>query len=124
MPIKKLLERNALRIAIFLTIFIAFISLISVKGVHIIKVSNSDKLGHFFAYLLLSFSWLYVFRDHRPKKFKKLLIVFILISYGIIIEVLQNAVTIHRQADFYDIIANSAGVFLAAILFDKIMRIF
>jgi len=124
MLIKKLLERNALLIAVFLTIFIAAISLISLKGVHVVKISNSDKFGHFFAYFLLSLSWLYAFKDYPRKKFKKHIIVLLIISYGIILEVLQNALTTYRQADFYDIIANSAGVFFAAVLFEKINRIF
>jgi len=123
MPIKKLLERNALTIAIIFTIFITVVSLISIKGVHIIKVSNSDKYGHFIAYFLLSFSWLYALRNFPRKKFKEYLIVFFLISYGIIIEVLQGVLTSYRQADIYDIIANSAGVLFAVILFSKINRI-
>jgi len=120
MPIRKLLERSALPIAIFLTIFITAISLISLKGVHLIKVSNSDKFGHFIAYFLLSLSWLYALKGIIQKKNKKYILIFILISYGIIIEVLQGVLTTYRQADFYDIIANSAGVLFAAILFRKI----
>ena len=120
MPIKKLLERSALAIAIFLTIFITAISLISLKGVHLIKVSNSDKFGHLIAYFLLSLSWLYALKGIIQKKNKKYILIFILISYGIIIEILQGVLTTYRQADFYDIVANSAGVLFAAILFRKI----
>lgn len=120
MHIKKLLERNALLIAVFFTIFITIISLVSFKGIPHIKVSNSDKFGHFLAYLLLSLSWLYALKDLPLKKNNIYIIVFLLISYGIIIEVLQGILTTYRQADFYDIIANSAGVFFAAILFKKI----
>ncbi len=115
MPIKKLLERSALPIAIILTIFITTISLIHLNGANI-KISNSDKLGHFVAYLLLSLSWFYAVKDF-PKIY---ILVFFLISYGIIIEVLQGVLTTHRQADFYDIIANSAGVLFAVILYRKI----
>ncbi len=122
MPIKKLLERNALLIAILLTIFIAVLSLISLKGVHIIKVSNSDKFGHFFAYLTLSLSWLYAHKNFQYKKIKKITLILLIISYGILIEVLQGALTTYRQADLYDIIANSIGILFAAILFEKINR--
>jgi len=123
MLIKRLLERNALTIAVIITIFITIVSLISIKGIHIIKVSNSDKLGHFIAYFFLSFSWLYALRNFPRKKFKEHLIVFLLISYGIIIEVLQGALTSYRQADIYDIFANSAGVIFALLLFGKMNRI-
>lgn len=124
MPIKKLLERNALSIAVVLTVFIAAVSLISLKGVQVIKVNNSDKYGHFFAYFLLSLSWLVVAAKHPQKKIKNYIIAFIIISYGIIIEVLQNILTTYRQADFYDVIANSAGVFFAVIIFKKIKQVF
>ena len=120
MPIKKLLERNALRIAVFLTLSITVLSLVSIKGVHVIKVSNSDKYGHFFAYLLLSLSWLYASKNYPQKNIKTYIIIILLISYGIIIEVLQSALTTYRQADLYDVIANSAGVLFAVILFRKI----
>ena len=123
MLIKRLLERNSLTIAIIFTIFITIVSLISINGVHIIKVSNSDKFGHFIAYFFLSFSWLYALRNFPRKKFKEHLIVFLLISYGIIIEVLQGVLTSYRQADIYDIIANSAGVIFASIIFGKLSKI-
>ncbi|MCF6347379.1 MAG: VanZ family protein [Flavobacteriaceae bacterium] len=116
MPIKKLLERSALPIAIILTIFITTISLVHLNGVPSIKISNSDKLGHFVAYLLLSLSWFYALKNF-PKIY---ILVFFLISYGIIIEVLQGVLTTYRQADFYDVIANVAGVLFAIILYRKI----
>ena len=121
MPIKKLLERNAFFIAIFFTIFIAFISLISLKGIPAIKVSNSDKFGHLFAYFLLCLSWLYAFRNHSQKKVT-IYIIIVLIIYGILIEVLQGVLTTYRQADFFDILANSSGVILAMVFYKKLIK--
>ncbi len=120
MPIKKLLERSALPIAIFLTLFITIISLIHLQGVTGIKIKNSDKFGHFIAYFLLSLSWLYALKDSPLKINKKYIIVFILVCYGIIIEILQVILTTSRQADFYDVIANSVGILFAAFIFEKI----
>lgn len=122
MPIKKLLERNALFIAIFLTLFIAVVSLISFKGVHLVKVDNSDKFGHLLAYFLLSLSWLFALNSSSKKKIKTYILILILISYGIIIEVLQGVLTTYRQADVYDIMANTIGVLFAVILFKKVYR--
>ena len=122
MLIKKLLERNTLSVSILLTLLIAFLSLVSLHGVHVIKVSNSDKYGHFFAYFVLSLSWLYTANHFSQKKIKTYIIVALIISYGIILEVLQSVLTTDRQADFYDFIANSAGVIIATILFEKIIK--
>ena len=38
------------------------------------------------------------------------------IVFGIIIEVLQGVLTKNRQADVYDVIANSAGALFALII--------
>ena len=79
-------------------------------------MENSDKLGHFLAYFLLSLSWFSALKN----KFNNNLIIILLISYGIIIEVLQEVLTVHRQADFKDVLANSMGVILAYLLYQKI----
>lgn len=114
--IKRLLERNAFAIAIFLTFFITFISLVSLKGMPQIKLENSDKIGHSIAYFFLSLSWIYALR----KRFNNILIITLLISYGIIIEILQEVLTTHRQGDFSDVLANSVGVILAYLLYQII----
>ncbi len=123
MPIRKLLERNALYIAIFITVLIAFLSLVSLRSIHVIKVSHSDKYGHFIAYFVLSLSWFFFYSNYK-KKIKKYIISIFIISYGIILEVLQGLLTTYRQADVYDFLANSVGVILAAILFEKLNRFF
>lgn len=49
-------------------------------------------------------------------KFKYLIIISLSIFYGIIIEVLQMGFTTTRKGDLYDVLANSIGVFCAAML--------
>ncbi len=122
MPIKKLLERNALFIAIIITLLIALISLVSLKDVHLIKTPNSDKYGHFLAYFILSLSWLNVIKKRLHKIIVSYIIIFFLISYGIILEVLQDILTSHRQADLLDIVANSVGVIFAVLLYNKLKK--
>lgn len=114
--IKRLLERNAFAIAIFLTLFITFISLVSLTGMPRIKLDNSDKIGHALAYFMLSFSWFFALK----KRFNNILIIALLISYGIIIEVLQEVLTTYRQGDFTDVLANSIGIILAYLLYQII----
>lgn len=114
MLINRLLERNALAIAIFITLLVAFLSLVSLHGVATINISNSDKIGHTIAYFTLSLSWFYVFKGHRKKRS---ILVFLIIIYGIVLEVLQGTITTYRTADFYDFIANTIGVLLAVFVF-------
>ena len=122
MPIKKLLERNALFIAIFFTILVALLSLVSLKDVHLIKTNNSDKYGHFLAYFILSLCWLNVINRRPHKIIINYIIIIILISYGIILEVLQDILTNHRQADLLDIVANSIGVIFAVLVYNKLKK--
>lgn len=122
MPIKTLLERNALFIAVLITVLIAIMSLISLKGVHILKTQNSDKYGHFLTYFILGLSWLYAIKNPSRKNFINYLIIFLIICYGIILEVLQDILTTYRQADSYDIIANSAGVIFAVIFYNLLKK--
>jgi VanZ family protein len=122
MPIKKLLERNALFIAILITVLIAIISLISLKGVHLLKTQNSDKYGHFLTYFILGLSWLKAIKNPFRKNSINYIIIFLIICYGIILEVLQDVLTTYRQADLLDIIANSTGVIFALILYNLMKK--
>ncbi len=126
MDIKALLARSAYKLAIALTTFITVISLISLKGMRPISIGidNFDKIVHFTLYFLLTLSWFFAAQEPIKKRTTKIILILALISYGIIIEALQGEMTTHRQADFYDILANSIGVLLAAILFPRLNRWF
>ena len=85
-----------------------------------------DKIVHIGAYGILSFSWFLALRRDR-KTFKAYSLTILgIVSYGIIIEVLQGVLSDYRKADINDILANFIGVMLAFILFyfryDKIER--
>lgn len=126
MPIKSLLERKKTLIAIVITIAIAIVSLISIsgKGLGGIKIKNSDKIGHFIAYFILSISWFFAIKLNSKTRKQKILIILLLIFYGIIIEVLQEVLTTYRRGDLYDALANSTGVIMAALLFKKMNHFF
>ena len=47
----------------------------------------------------------------NPLKRSLILIALLVDYFGIIIEALQEGLTTYRQADIYDILANSLGVF-------------
>ena len=95
--IKHLLERNAYLIAIALTLFIGITSLVSFSGIKTIsiKINNFDKIVHFTFYFLLALSWFFATQHSAKKIASKKILIFIIISYGIIIEALQGGLTTH-----------------------------
>ena len=122
MHIKKLLERNAYLIAILITVFVAVSSLVSLRGISSISIgiSNFDKIVHAISYFILTLSWFYATQNDYKKSSFKIILILLLISFGTIIEVLQGGLTTYRQADFFDVLANSLGILLAATFFNKL----
>ena len=104
-------------IAVSITLSLVILSLIKVPE-YTLSVTHLDKWQHCFAYFVLSISWLIVFY----KKKKKRLVVVCCILLGVIIEVSQNTLTSYRTGDFYDVIANSLGVLLGLLVFNKFSK--
>ncbi len=116
--IKSLLKDNILAIAISITITIAYLSLINLSQTNI-TFKSSDKLHHLLAYFFLSVSWLASFYKKPILKYR---IVLACIIYGIIIEVLQETLTMYRTADYKDVLANTIGILLGLIVFNQILK--
>jgi VanZ family protein len=114
---KSLLKNKVLIIAIFVTFSILYLSLIKMPKYNI-AISYPDKWQHCFAYLVLTFFWLFAFH----KKERKYLIIFCCILFGILIEVLQYTITNHRTGDYLDAIANSCGVLFGFFIFNKVFK--
>ena len=118
--IKKLLERNALLIAIITTLLVAYLSLRE-SGVGIkIPIENIDKAFHFIAYFFLTTTWLFAFRNKKAT----IKIVLLLILYGISLEYAQEWFTENRTKDVFDALANTSGIIFAALLFKDIYNKF
>ncbi len=116
MIIKRLLERKYLIAAFFWTIAITILSLVSLKEMpSITTLKFKDKIIHFMFYFVFVFLWTNALKEKNVKILK---IVLFAILYGIIIEILQSAITSSRQADVYDALANSFGA-CSAMLFLK-----
>ena len=119
--IKILLKVNFKLIAICTTIAILYLSLAKVGHINIGDVTYSDKILHATAYFFLTFTWLLAFHKKASKKY---IILSCCILFGIIIEVLQSVLTSYRTADYFDILANATGAFLALVIFNIIFRKF
>jgi VanZ family protein len=116
--IKNLLKENSFIIASIVTVIILCLSLIKLPQADI-KISNIDKVYHSIAYFTLAIAWLIVYYKKPNKKY---IIVICCIIFGIVIEVLQSKITVHRTGDYYDILANSSGVLFALLIFNLISK--
>ncbi len=121
--IKKLLEDNALILAILASIIIAVLSLTSVPKLNLgLDIKSGDKYLHFIAYFGLSVIWYFALKDRIPKRVFKIIVPLGLIIYGIILEGLQSGLTTYRTGDLYDALANTAGVIVGLIFFNTIIK--
>ena len=119
--IKHLLADRAIYIALFCSILILVLSLMSVDYGIELDLDNSDKILHSFSYTVLCLSWLFYFKPLHNSK-QKLAISFGVFSYGIIIEVLQTVLTTYRTGSLYDVLANTIGIFIALVTFETIYK--
>jgi VanZ family protein len=116
--IKNLLKENSFIIASIVTVIILCLSLIKLPQADI-KISNIDKVYHSIAYFTLAIAWLIVYYKKPNKKY---IIVICCIIFGIVIELLQSKITLHRTGDYYDILANSSGALIALLIFNLISK--
>ena len=121
--IKKLLERNALFLAILATLVLAFLSLSAIPKINLgLGIKSGDKYLHFTAYFGLSLLWYFALKERINKKVFKFFVPLALIVYGIILEGLQSGLTTYRTGDIYDAMANTAGVIAALIIFNRFIK--
>lgn len=103
-------------------VLITLLSLFSFSNTDLpsVKIPNIDKLVHFTFYSVATVLGVLSLKEFfNVKKVKSLIVwylVFSLIAYGIIIEVLQSTVTVTRSAEFLDFVANTIGVFAGLIV--------
>ncbi|CAM4210862.1 VanZ family protein [Gillisia hiemivivida] len=109
--------RILLIIAVFYTLLITSLSLIQLGKISIGDFNPTDKMMHLGAYFVLAFVWFfyYLFKiQEESLKIKGFFNISILIIlFGMLIEVLQGALTDYRDPDWADMLANSIGVLLA-----------
>jgi|LGVE01.1.fsa_nt_gb VanZ family protein len=113
---------KALYIALFVSVAIAFLSLINTNQLSNPSIGVSDKVLHISAYIVLFWSWMLVFK--KDSSFRTRLILFMsLFFFGIVLEWMQGELTSYRTADWKDIVANSVGLFLGFFTFNKLYQL-
>jgi VanZ family protein len=89
-----------------------------------VNVSNVDKIFHFGAYAAFTILWyagfLYSFSMNKNKAL--LYATGLAVIFGIVIEVLQDTMTDYRAMDVYDVIANTSGALLTALILSRIIK--
>jgi len=121
--IKKLLERNAYFISIALTVIIIYLSLSSLKELPV-KITVSDKFLHTLAYATLTLSWLFAVKKSHQQFKNKLIIVIAVFVFGVVLEILQDKLTVNRTMDYHDVVANSVGILLALSSFSYLLKLY
>jgi VanZ family protein len=119
--IKHYWENNARLTAWLITLFITVGSLVNTRSIPVPKISISDKMLHSAAYMILTWSWLFVYR----KKNKPGISIYIFSSimlFGMILEVFQGISGMGRTADWKDIAANTTGSILAILMYPAIEK--
>ncbi len=130
MRIKKfLVVRITLFLASLYTILLTVSSLVKLGKISVGNFNPTDKLLHLGAYFGLVVLWkVYFMQKDKPQTtYKKNLfkIAGLAVLFGMLIEVLQGVLTSYREPDWYDIMANTAGILLAVIIFlffEKILK--
>jgi len=112
------LKRWSLPIVIVYLIALTIGSLGHVSSVPTLGFSFDDKIYHFLAYAVLTVL-LFNYIRFTAVKHKILVSAGIAFVYGIIIEVLQSTVTDFRTPDYYDVLANTAGIVCVMLLLIK-----
>lgn len=85
-----------------------------------VNLSAVDKIAHVIIYFILIGLWqgyFYIRDDFKLKANSIAVIFFIVLGYGIIIEIVQELFTANRHADVFDIIANTVGAILGIVFF-------
>lgn len=116
-----MVARLTLIAAGFYTLAITTLSLVQLGKISLGSFNPTDKMMHAGAYLGLVVVWKFHFliKEENFKSYNSnlLKISAFSIGFGMLIEVLQGALTNYRQPDWFDIIANTVGVVLAVFLF-------
>ena len=94
-------------------ILLTYGSLFNTTDLVEINFKFHDKFIHFAAYALLCLVVYVIFKIFAVKSSLRTAVLFSTI-YGSVIEVLQMTLTSYRAFDFYDIAANTAGIFIMA----------
>ena len=111
----KMIKKNILSLFIAVVIlFLSFARAETFSAVNVFGLQHLDKVVHFTMYF--TFTIVLLFENRLIIKNAKSLLVLSVIPFifGSLIEILQSWLTTSRRGDFFDVLINLIGIFLAA----------
>jgi VanZ family protein len=109
-------KKGYLFLAVFWTLFMAYLCLTDFNKLTNIKIGGLDKSVHFIFHFFFTLFWYLYLKSMKSSK--KILILYVFIAsvlYGSLIEIAQGLFTTTRKADVLDVFANSIGAILACL---------
>lgn len=105
--------------SIIVALLLLYLSLTNAEKfqkVQLIHIMYIDKLVHFGMYFVLMSVIILEHRKTLGNSINLFLLALIPLAYGILMEILQLTLTVSRSGDFYDALADAAGIFIAILL--------
>ena len=102
-------------ITIVYTLAIIVLSFIDLQEIPELHTGFDDKIFHCIAYAIFCLLWYLMFEALKMKSSLIFAIVFS-IAFGGLIEILQSKLSSYRSTEFFDLLANTLGVFLMALV--------
>ena len=97
------------------TISLGILSLVNLTDVPKLNTGYDDKIAHFVLYAGLCLFWFMSFYALKSKS-SLVLASLLSIGFGLVIEILQGIVSIHRTTEVFDLVANCLGVLTMAFI--------
>jgi VanZ family protein len=82
----------------------------------LVNIPFMDKIVHFGMYFIMMSVIIIEHRKSLKNSGKLFLFALIPLSYGILMEILQATLTVTRTGDFYDALADAAGILVSIVL--------
>jgi VanZ family protein len=110
--------------SILVALLLLYLSLTNSEKFQKAPLSNipfMDKIVHFSMYFVMMSVIILEHRKSLKNSRNLLLFALIPLSYGILMEILQSTLTVTRSGDFYDAVADAAGI-LASVFIWLLIR--
>ncbi len=124
----KLLKYYKSIITVIIVLLLSLLPAENTDKISFIDFEHSDKLIHFFMYLLLTAALLIDIHNSKKKPTSLLIlsVLTLILIFSGIIEIIQELLTDTRFGSFYDFIANFFGIIVGCFLYfkTKIMSVF
>lgn len=112
-----MIRNNIFSIVVALVIlYLSLANSQSFDDVPFLNIPHFDKIAHFLMYFGLMSVIVFEHKNEINGRTQLSLVALIPFIYGILMEILQLTIAATRSGNFYDVLANSAGIIVSALL--------